>query len=97
MTGSALAKRALAGGAKPTPPDVLVRNAADGRRPTRKQVLYLERRVKAHGFAPADLIAAAIELRRLLPLPADRPHNPNPLLRLTRREAGGLFEIVHAL
>ena len=97
MTGSALAKRARDGGAKPTPPEILARNAADDRPPTRKQILYLERKTEAHGFTSADLIAAAIELRRLLPLPADRPRNPNPLLQLTRREVGGLFEIVHAL
>lgn len=97
MTGSALAKRARDGGAKPTPPEVLAQNAADHRTPTRKQALYLKRKAGTHGFTPADLVVAAIELRRLLPLPADRPHSPNPLLRLTRSEVGGLFEIVHAL
>lgn len=97
MTGSALANRARDSGAKPTPPEILVRNAADHRTPTRKQILYLKRKAGIHGFTPADLVAAAIELRRLLRLSADRPHHTNPLLRLTRSEVGGLFEIVHAL
>ena len=83
--------------------EILLRNLDDPDKPTRKQINYLMARCEEYGLTGLDLMRFGVELGRLHPqhagkLPSilESGDGRNLLNQLTRKEIGGLFEIVHA-
>ena len=85
-----------------TTSEILVGNLSDPQRPTDRQIYYLIDRCAEYDLTAHDLVRFGVELGRLHPQHADTIDNNQSedehslLYQLSRREIGGLFEIVHA-